>query len=349
MSLMEQQQRMLRRTLWWVAAAHGLLLLMMMFMPGFHFIRKPEPQVTWISAGQINVKGDMGMDKYGGDAVKSTGMPPPPAPVTDPVPAVAAPTPAVTPKPVVTSPPPTPVVEAPRPVEPVQPAVPTPSDLNIRKPDIKPKPVTVPPKVKPTIKPSTKVVARQDGQTDETASSDTPPSKPVIKPGRLVERGSAANGTSGSGKGSSSRNANPSPNGVPGGTGLAGAADRLGRGGGVKSGLTTGSIIGVSGVPGGADGDFGDYLVHVRDVMRSRWNQPGNLVNGTRNYVTGIRIHIARDGTISQESIARGSGSSEWDESALAAARKAARLNPLPVGLGDAGGLTITVNFEKDQ
>ncbi|MDK3162302.1 TonB family protein [Kamptonema cortianum] len=106
--------------------------------------------------------------------------------------------------------------------------------------------------------------------------------------------------------------------------------------------------IGTYGVSGGQESDFSAYFNHIRSRMIDSWDRPRDLLGPSQKLKTGIRMKISRNGNVSSVSLASSSGNSTWDESALAAARKVTKVNPLPDGLGDDSGLTLTVFFEPE-
>ena len=85
---------------------------------------------------------------------------------------------------------------------------------------------------------------------------------------------------------------------------------------------------------GGAQGtvrlspELRDYFRRLEEKVRSSWVLPGTLVRDAAKLVVELRIVIEKDGRVSEERIARGSGNLYFDESVRRAIRKA---SPLPV------------------
>ena len=102
---------------------------------------------------------------------------------------------------------------------------------------------------------------------------------------------------------------------------------------------------------GGGKGksDFGWYNSMLGDVFKNRWSQPTSVVRSGTDFVTTLKIRIAKDGTISQREIVNSSGNPVMDESVLAAAAKVAGVDPLPAGISSGDFYEITINFKLDQ
>ena len=102
---------------------------------------------------------------------------------------------------------------------------------------------------------------------------------------------------------------------------------------------------------GGGTGDppFGWYFSMLHDRFHNRWEQPTSIVHTGADFVTTLKIRIARDGTISHREIVNSSGNPVMDESVLAAANKVQQIDPLPAGLGNGEFFEIKVNFKLDQ
>jgi len=97
----------------------------------------------------------------------------------------------------------------------------------------------------------------------------------------------------------------------------------------------------------GKGSPFWSYYLHVRDRMYEAWEQPGQALNWDKKLMTGVLVRVARDGKIVGVSLKDSSGNGLMDSTALAAARKVERLDPLPDGLGGATA-EITVFFQLE-
>ncbi len=89
------------------------------------------------------------------------------------------------------------------------------------------------------------------------------------------------------------------------------------------------------------------YYQHVHDKMYEAWEQPGETLNWDKQLISTVMIRVARDGTIEDVTMTNSSGNKLMDDSALAAARRVPKLDPLPGGLG---GMykDITVDFQLE-
>lgn len=87
----------------------------------------------------------------------------------------------------------------------------------------------------------------------------------------------------------------------------------------------------------------------LHDRFHNRWEQPTSIVRAGADFVTTLKIRIAKDGTISHREIVNASGNPVMDDSVLTAANKVQQIDPLPSGLGDGEFLEIKVNFKLDQ
>lgn len=127
--------------------------------------------------------------------------------------------------------------------------------------------------------------------------------------------------------------------------------DNRPAGGGKATGGVYGSPDGsANGIPGGrgAGTPFWWYYQSVHDRMYEAWEQPGAAVNWDKKLMTTVALRVARDGRILSVTLRGASGNSTMDESAIAAARKVPRLDPLPDGLGGETA-EITVNFQLES
>lgn len=90
---------------------------------------------------------------------------------------------------------------------------------------------------------------------------------------------------------------------------------------------------------------MGAYHDMLHDRFMSRWQQPTTIFADQRNYVTTVRIRIARDGSIVSAVKARSSDNVLMDESVMEAVRSVRRVEPLPDGYqGDT--YEVIINFE---
>lgn len=187
-----------------------------------------------------------------------------------------------------------------------------------------PKPITPKPATpKATPKPPPKVTPKPKATRADV--SPKPKASPAEKP----------KGTPGAKK--TDANANAS-NAKP-GTGKPG-----GNGPGTGNGKGTGKTGNGVGEP-----QFGWYFSMLHDHFHTRWVQPTSIVRAGADFVTTLKIRIAKDGTISHREIVNSSSNPVMDESVLAAANKVLQLDPLPPGLGTGDFFEIQVNFKLDQ
>ena len=127
--------------------------------------------------------------------------------------------------------------------------------------------------------------------------------------------------------------------------------DNRTAGGGTAKGGVYGSPDGSAhGVPGGqgAGTPFWWYYQAVHDRMYEAWEQPGSAVNWDKKLMTTVALRVARDGQIVSVTLRGSSGNKFMDDSAVTAARKVPRLDPLPEGLGG-DTAEITVNFQLES
>lgn len=105
-----------------------------------------------------------------------------------------------------------------------------------------------------------------------------------------------------------------------------------------------------NGVPGGqgAGTPFWWYYQQVHDRMYEAWEQPGEAVNWDKKLMATVLLRVARDGRVLDISLQGSSGNKTMDDSAMTAARKVQKLDPLPDGLGGATA-NITVNFQLES
>lgn len=77
------------------------------------------------------------------------------------------------------------------------------------------------------------------------------------------------------------------------------------------------------------------------------WDQPTSVFSNERAYITGLKIRIMKNGTISNVKIVNSSGNVVMDDSVLAAANRVKKVDALPPGLGGAF-YEVTINFELE-
>ncbi len=89
------------------------------------------------------------------------------------------------------------------------------------------------------------------------------------------------------------------------------------------------------------------YYQHIHDRMYEAWERPPAAANWDRKLMATVLIRVARDGRIVDVKLQSTSGNRQLDETALAAARRVTRLEPVPNDLrGDP--VEITVNFQLE-
>ncbi|MDD5349599.1 MAG: energy transducer TonB, partial [Chthoniobacteraceae bacterium] len=88
----------------------------------------------------------------------------------------------------------------------------------------------------------------------------------------------------------------------------------------------------------------GWYSNMLQDRFTSHWDQPLSLLQN--DYATLITIKIDRNGRILNVSLAQSSGNPTMDESVMTAAKRVTQVEPLPKGLGDAGGYEVNIEFK---
>jgi TonB family protein len=113
-----------------------------------------------------------------------------------------------------------------------------------------------------------------------------------------------------------------------------------------RPGSPDGAIDGVAGGIGKGS-PFWSYYLRVHDKMYEAWEQPGQALNWDKNLMTTIVIRVARDGRILETRLINSSGNKVMDDSAVSAARRVPRLDPLPDGLGHEFA-DISVNFQLE-
>lgn len=272
------------------------------------------PQVIWLVDGSIG-----GGEEPGEVATASRPAEPEPAPEPPPIESK----PELVPPPPVPSAPSELVTHKTTP----EPSTPKPSTP---KPET-PKPAT--PKLA-TPKPTPKATPKPKPTTPKaTPKADTTSPKPKASPSETPK------GTPGSAKSDGATASAGSTSVGSKGTGPAG-----GNGPGVGNGkgpAKTGSGSGTS--------EFGWYFSMIHDRFHNRWEQPTSIVRAAQEFVTTVKIRIAKDGTILSREIVKTSGDTLMDESVMAAAAKVQQIDPLPAGLGSGDVFEVNVAFKLDQ
>jgi TonB family protein len=186
-----------------------------------------------------------------------------------------------------------------------------------------PKPTTPKPAPKITPKPKPKATPKAPPK-EESDATPKPKSSPVEKPKSTpgTPKPENATGTAGSK--------------TPGTTG--GNGPGAGNG---KGPSKTGNGSGVS--------EFGWYFSMIHDRFHNRWDQPTSIAHGTQDFVTTLKIRIAKDGTILQREIVHPSGDTTMDQSVMTAAERVTQIDPLPAGLGTGDTFEINIAFKLDQ
>ena len=300
-----------RRNLLIVAALHVGFIGAVWLVSQWPGKKKPD-QVLWLEGGSVG--GETGV-----------GEPEPPAP------------PDAEPEPPKPEPEKLELIQVP----PVAP--PAPSDIVM--PKATPASLTPPPATpKPTTpKPSTPKPETPKPTTPKATPKETPKTSPKPK---------ATPNADASPKPKSSPA--EKPKGTPGAKKTDGAATATeakpgtGKPGGNGPGTGNGKGAGKTG-SGTGEPQFGWYFSMLHDRFHNRWEQPTSIVRAGADFVTTLKIRIAKDGTISGREIVNSSGNPVMDESVLAAANKVQQIDPLPAGLGDGEFFEIKVNFKLDQ
>ena len=180
-----------------------------------------------------------------------------------------------------------------------------------------------------TPKPKTTPKATATPKTKDGAAKKTD-GKPDAKP---TDGEAAAKTGAGKTDGAATAAAGKAGAGKPGGSGSGeGHGQGPGKGGG-----------------GNGKSDFGWYNSMLGDVFKNRWSQPTSVVRSGTDFITTLKIRIAKDGTIRHREIVNSSGNPVMDESVLAAAAKVAGVDPLPAGIASGDFYEITINFKLDQ
>ena len=287
---------------------------------------KPAPQqIIWLDGGALG-GGSSGSEKPSSEApahATPPDLPEPPAPPSPPEPPASQPPsrPEVLPPP--PSPPPSDLI-VPRATPPPAPATPKPVAKATPKATPKPPPKATP-KATPRATPKPKATPKP-GDADETEKpapkvAATPAAKPKATPGPSGKNGdnsSGANSTASKGAGQ--------------------------NGGAGKGNGKTGNGPGA----GGAS-QFGEYLGQIRDRFYREWQQPTSIVRSSADFVTRLKIRIAKDGTILNREVTTSSGNNVMDDSVVTAAQKVEKIAPLPQGLTNGEYFEVSIDFKLDQ
>ena len=274
--------------------------------------RKPAEQLVWLDGGSIG-GGETGASEPGAAA-------PEPPPRSEPEPE------------------PTPVEAKPEPPPPPPPDRPTPSELVT--PHATPEPSTPKPS---TPKPETPKPATPKPETPKPA---TP--KPATPKPKATPKATPADG------GESTPKPKASPGGTPKGTPAAAKTDGTATGnkpgttGGNGPGAGNGRGPGKAGNGSGAS-EFGWYFAMLHDRFHARWDQPTSIARGGQDFVTTLKLRIAKDGKILSHEIVKSSGDTTMDQSVMTAADRVLQIEPLPPGLTTGDVFEVNVAFKLDQ
>ncbi len=304
-----------RQALLWVAVVHIVLLLAFL-------LHRAAPKPIEPPPGNIlefTPLPPAAMPEPPGSAARNPE--PAPSPTPSPTPPVPEPTPEPTPTPPVPTPTPTP---APTPVP--QP----PSAIVVPKTPTPPKPET-----KPADKPPKTDKPAKPDKADKPAPPAPSAPKPKVSLTEVTRSGAPAPAPT-----TAAHAPVPAAQGQGQGQGLkaAGVEDRLSHALN-GSGATAPVVVGPAGGGGGGSGSW--YYGLIRDEMYRAWDQPVDLAG--RGYRTVVRVTIAADGRITGAEVVQGSGNAAFDQSALAAARRVAKLSkPRPEDIPE----SVTVAFK---
>jgi TonB family protein len=97
---------------------------------------------------------------------------------------------------------------------------------------------------------------------------------------------------------------------------------------------------------GGTASEFGWYHDLIHDRFFSQWDQPTSIFEQDKSFVSTVKIHIGRDGSIKSSEIIKSSGNPLMDQSVLDALARVSKIDPPPTGLGSGDGYTVNINFE---
>ncbi len=312
-----EKDPLFRRNLAVIALLH-LLLVGGLYAWGRWAQEPKPPQVIWLDGGSMG----------GGEPADASSSATPPTPEAEGPPIVPA---DETPEPPAAAPPPSeltvpkaPAAATPRPATPKPAATPKPV------PKATPKATPLPkatPKATPRPKSTPRPKATPDPSHKPKKEDDPAPDK--LKGAAVGER-TAAKPPAGASK----------PGGTDGGNG--------GKGAGPSAGAGKGKGNSGTGAGAGAGSQFGWYHSMIRDRFYSVWQQPTSIVRSSADFVTRVKIRIAKDGTILSREITTVSGNTVMDDSVMAAAQKVTQIDALPTGLG---GETyeVSIDFKLDQ
>lgn len=230
-----------------------------------------------------------------------------------------------------------------------------------------------PPKQQAAPQPPAKPVAPEPkpALNDVTMPKVPAPTKPVKNTATANKTSASKSSTNKVVKATAQVSPKPKPAGTPGGTGTSeadikrrfasllassGKADGSAYGDNRSKGGGTGK--GPLGSPDGAlDGIIGgigkgtphwSYYMHIREKMYAAWERPSEVAGMRKGAISTVTITVARDGSILGVRLSVPSGSSVMDDSALAAARRVPKINPLPDGFTTGNQADIKVNFQLE-
>jgi TonB family protein len=126
--------------------------------------------------------------------------------------------------------------------------------------------------------------------------------------------------------------------------------DNRSKGGGTGKGPLGSPDGALDGIIGGIGKGtpYWSYYLHIREKMYAAWERPGDVVGLRKGAISTVTITVTRDGNILAARITVPSGSPVMDESALAAARRVTKINPLPDGFTQGNQADIKVNFQLE-
>jgi TonB family protein len=314
--------RTFRRNFFTIAALHVAAVVGIYLFSAWH--KKPAEQIVWLEGGSI------GGGEPGASEPAAAAEPPP---KTDPEPE------------------PTPVeAKPPEPLPPPPPERQTPSELVT--PQATPEPSTPKPATpKPeTPRPETPKPTTPKPETPKPATPKrtTPKPKATPKPKPTTPKPKSSEGNEGT----------PKPKASPGGTpkGTSAAAKVNGTASGNKPGTTGGNGPGAGngrgpGKMGNGSGEseFGWYFAMLHDRFHARWDQPTSIIRAGQDFVTTLKLRIAKDGTILSHEIVKSSGDTTMDQSVTTAADRVQQIEALPPGLTTGDVFEVNVAFKLDQ
>lgn len=100
---------------------------------------------------------------------------------------------------------------------------------------------------------------------------------------------------------------------------------------------------------GSGQSEFGWYFSMIHDRFHNRWDQPTSIERNGADFMTTLKIRIAKDGTILSREIVHSSGDTTMDQSVMTAAERVQQIDPLPAGLGNGESFECNIAFKLDQ